>query len=218
VKGLLLKAVFVGAVTALAWFSVPVAIVAICASVLAALHDKASSIIELSFGPLKAKLERELTDAEQLLDRLKSFAAVQARAAIAASAHTGRFSAANDWIFASAKRLEEALKAIGASSDQIRESRSDLIQLTLLDAGHAATGGNIVPMHLAKEAQVEWKTARDQKLFSDPEYTEGWLRKQGQFTSERQKILDDMRWIIANGDIQNSEQYLRVRTPVEWRP
>lgn len=43
---------FVIAATALAWFSIPVATVAIAASILVALQAKAGTLIEISFGPL----------------------------------------------------------------------------------------------------------------------------------------------------------------------
>lgn len=62
-----LKVGFVAAVTALAFFSIPVAVVALVATILVALNEKASGIVELSFGPLKTKLERDLSEAEKLL-------------------------------------------------------------------------------------------------------------------------------------------------------
>lgn len=211
-----LKIAFVVIVTALAWFNVAAAIIAICATLLAALHDKASSIIELSFGPLKAKLERELSDAEKLVSKLKRLAAIQARQAIAASARTGRFASGNDWIFVATKRTEAALREIGVSEDELKEARSDLVALTLSDLGRMVTGGSHVPTHLSKEAQEELRRLNETKRISEPAEVEAWLRKWDLLVPVRQSLIEDMRWIAEHQDIRDSAQYMRAHTPIDW--
>src|SRR3546814_12663545 len=86
-----LSIAFVIAVTALAWFHLPVAVIAMCASILAALYGKASTLVEVSFGPLQAKLERDVSEAEKLVAKLRELAALQAKAAIGAAVRTGRW-------------------------------------------------------------------------------------------------------------------------------
>ena len=81
---LFLSLTFVAAVTTLAAFNLPAAIAAIAASILAVAYPKIDSIIEISFGPLKAKLERNVTASELLLKRLSEFAVVQGRTAASA--------------------------------------------------------------------------------------------------------------------------------------
>jgi hypothetical protein len=215
-KAFIAKAVFVIAVTSLAWFNVAAAIVAICAVLLTVLHGKASSIIELSFGPLKAKIERELSDAEKLVGQLKRVAAIQARQAIAASARTGRFASEDDWIFVATKRTEAALRELGVSEEELQEARSDLVQLTLYDLGSSATGGAYIPSALGSDAVREWREAKRVKAFSDPNAVEAWLSKWGVLNPARQERIADMRWILEHHDIRDADQYMRAHRPVEW--
>ena len=49
------RVAFVVGITALTWFSVPAAIMAVAATILVAVQSRASTLIELSFGPLRAK-------------------------------------------------------------------------------------------------------------------------------------------------------------------
>lgn len=215
-KSFLLKLLFVVAITTLVWFSWTTAIIAICATVLASLHNKASSLIEISFGPLKAKLEREISDAEKLVEKLKTVAAIQAKAAITASVYTGRFASGDDWIFRSAKRIEQALRELDISEEILKDTLSDLVRITLLDAGNAATGGGYGPMHLPEAARNEWAMSRKAKTFADPDKLEAWLTEWDQVTPERKARIDDMRWMLAKGDIKDSEQYMRAHEPVPW--
>src|SRR3546814_11673630 len=85
-----LSIAFVIAVTALAWFHLPVAVIAMCASILAALYGKASTLVEVSFGPLKAKLEREVSEAEKLVAKLRKIASLQAKAARSEARRVGK--------------------------------------------------------------------------------------------------------------------------------
>src|SRR3546814_18060514 len=86
-----LSIAFVIAVTALAWFHIPVAVIAMCASILAALYGKASTLVEVSFGPLKAKLERDVSEAEKIVAKLRELAALKAKADSGASVRTDRW-------------------------------------------------------------------------------------------------------------------------------
>ncbi|HEX2811327.1 MAG TPA: hypothetical protein VHO04_01495 [Sphingopyxis sp.] len=202
------KIAFVLAVTSLAWFSIAVAIIAICATVLVAIHDKASSLIEISFGPLRAKLERTVSESEKLISGLRNLAVAQSKAIVSASAHTGRFGTADDWIFSASKDIEAGLRAIGATDDEIMEARSDLVRLTLRDLGAAATNGSTLPTQLGQEATSEWQDFRRTEKLSDPDFIEAWLIKHIAFGADQQKIVEAMRWIRDARDIRDADQYL----------
>lgn len=64
---LVLGLLFIAASTTLALFSVPAAVVAICSVILVVLHPRLASVIEFSFGPLKATLERNISQSEHLI-------------------------------------------------------------------------------------------------------------------------------------------------------
>ena len=203
---------FVSIVTILAWFNVASSIMFVCAVILIALAGKLESLVEFSFGPLKAKIERNLTQSEELLEKLKAFSAIQARAAIAASVNTGRFASSDDWIFQSVKRVEEGLRSLGIGDSEISEARSEFVSLTIKDTGSAAIGHGHLPMQLPEEARSEWRLVSR----SDPDMIESYLQKWEQLTPERALRIADMRWMIENNDVQDSEQYMRAHTPVKW--
>lgn len=206
---------FVVIVTALAWFNLAASVMAVCAVVLVTLAGKLESLVEFSFGPLKAKIERNLSESERLLQQLKLFAAIQARAANAASVNTGRFSAGNDWIFQSVKRVEAGLRSLGVSEDEIVSARTDFVRLTIGDAGLAATGGSYVPSKLGDDAVKDWHSLRDESR-GDPDAIEHFLSKWGALTPDRAARIEDMRWMIEHQDVRDSEQYMRAHTPVRW--
>ena len=204
----LAKITFVLVVTGLAWFSIAMAVIAICATVLVAIQEKASSLIEISFGPLRAKLERTVSESEKLVSGLRNLALAQSKALVSASAHTGRFGTDDAWIYHAAKDIEAGLQAIGATESEIIESRSDLVRLTLRDLGCAATNGSTVPSQLGNDAILEWKKFRRTDDLSDPDFLEDWLTKHSALGPQQQSILNAMRWIRDAKDIQNAEQYL----------
>jgi len=209
------RLIFIGTVTGLAWFHLAASIMFVCAVVLIAIGGKLESLVEFSFGPLRAKIERNLSQSEELLAGLKNLAAVQARSLNAASVHTGRFASQNDWIFQSVKRNEVALKAIGLGEDELREARSDFVRLTIRDAGLAAIGGGYVPRKLGNEAVSEWQSLSRDGV-ADPDQVEAYLRRWNSLTPERQAKIDDMRWMIEHQDVRDAEQYMRAHTEAKW--
>ncbi|WP_432201194.1 hypothetical protein ACRAQ7_02955 [Erythrobacter sp. W53] len=209
---LLLKVGFVIAVTALAWFHLAASIMFVCAIVLLAVAGRLESLVEFSFGPLRAKIEKNLSASEELLENLKNFAVVQARAANAASVHTGRFATNDDWIFRSMKRLETSLVEIGVEAPELREARSDFVRLTIRDAGGSALGGGRIPTVLGEGAVSEWR----QVDRGNPDEVESFLIKWDVMNDEREDRISDMRWMIENEDVRDSEQYVRAHTDVEW--
>ena len=210
-----LKVLFVLAVTALAWFNLSASVMAVCAVVLVVLGGKLESLVEFSFGPLKAKIERNLSESERLLENLKNLAVIQARAANSASVWTGRFASGDDWIFQSVKRVENGLRQIGVSEDQIIDARSDFVRLTIGDAALAATGGNYVP-GLGPEIEVAWRKVREVPR-DDPDAIEEFLRSIDRLEPDRLQQLDDMRWMIENRDVRDVDQYMRAHKPVPWK-
>lgn len=210
----LLNVAFVICITALAWLNLPASIMAVSAVVLVVVGGKLESLVEISFGPLKAKIERNLSESEKLLAGLKNFAAIQARAANSASVWTGRFASGDDWIFQSVKRVEQGLKELGLSDEQLLEARRDFVNLTIGDAAIAATGGGYVP-GLGGDSEAEWRDLRE-KHRRDPDAVEALLTKWGRLEPERLQRIEDMRWMIANQDVRDADQYMRAHKSVPW--
>lgn len=207
---------FVVGVTTLSYFSIPAAIIAICASVLVALHGKASTLVELSFGPLKAKLQRDLSEAEQLVGKLRSLAVLQAKATIAASVRTGRFADSSDWQFTQLGTTEAALRDLGVAEADIIGARAEFLKFVVSDLGRTAMGSDRIPLHLGKDVEADWRAVTSKGLEKTPDDVEAFLRKWGQLTPARVLRIEDMRWIIENSDLRDREQYMRSKQPVAW--
>lgn len=212
---LIVQICFVVAVTTLAWFDVSSAIIAICAVILVVIAGRLSSLVEFSFGPLKAKIERNLSESEELLKGLKALAVVQARAVNSASVSTGRWASGDDWIFQSVKRIEQSLRKIGVSDDDLREARQDFVKLTVGDAAAAAMGGPRVPMHRGKIAVAEWQDVMKTSRF-DPDAIEEYLGKWEELNADREVRISDMRWMLEHGDVRDRDQYMRAHNEVPW--
>ena len=211
----LARIAFVVSITTLAWLNISASVMAVCAVVLVVLGGKLESLVEISFGPLKAKIERNLSESEKLLESLKSFAAIQARAANSASVWTGRFASGDDWIFQSVKRVEQGLIELGLNEDQLIEARRDFVDLTIGDAGSAATGGNYVP-GLGDDSEADWRELRNSHR-KDPDAVEAFLKKWDRLDDHRIQRINDMRWMIEHRDVRDAEQYMRAHTHVPWK-
>src|SRR3546814_8364728 len=125
-------------VTALALFHLPVAVIPMCASILEALYGKASTLVEVSFGPLKAKLERDVSEAEKLVAKLRELAALQAKAAIGAAVRTGRWANNGEgWIYDKVVALETALRDMGVSDETLGDAQADFLAFTISDLGRS---------------------------------------------------------------------------------
>ena len=210
------KVSFVVAVTAVAWFNWPAAVLAVSATLLAILHDKASTLIEISFGPLTAKLEREVSAAERLVEQLRDFAGLQAKSVLAAGIRTGRWAANDGWIYAQFRQLERSLRSMGVDECVIGEARSELVKYAIWDAASAALGGSQIATKDGEMLSVEWHAARGHFPDADPDRIESFLLQHELMNDDRRIRIDDMRWMIENGDIRDEDQFLRTQKAVEW--
>jgi len=174
-------------------------------------------LIELSFGPLRAKLERDLSEAEQLVQKLRSFAALQAGTIISAATRTGRWAdAADDWQYVNLRRTEEALRHMGVSEEELKAARADLVNMTVRDLGNSALGQTYVPTKLGQEAVSEWQELKRTGRQAIPDEVEAYLRKWDALTPDREIRITDMRWVLEHDDIRDREQFLRAHAPIEW--
>jgi hypothetical protein len=203
-----ISGLFILTATLLSWFNPASAIILICACLLVALFPKFESIVELSFGPLKAKLERTVSESEKLLSGLRSLALAQSKALVSASAHTGRFATKDSWIFHASKDIEAGLRAIGMTEDELRIARSDLVRLAIRDIGAAATNGSYVPTELGDSAVTEWQAFRKNESLSDPDFLQAWLERHEVYGEDQKKLIEAMRWIIEHQDLKDEEQFL----------
>jgi hypothetical protein len=206
------KGAYVVTLTALSYFSPTASIMAVCTTILVLLYDKAGSLIELSFGPLKAKLERDVSEADKLVAKLREFAVLQARMLVSASVKTGRWPVTSDWTYVSAKSTEAALKDLGVPAAGAKTILDDLIRYTVFDLSSAILG-NQVPLQLDLEGSATYHALRDRGLDITPSEVEDFLIKWNMMTPACEQRLGDMRWIIEHGDIRDREQFLRSQEP-----
>jgi len=209
------RVAFILCVSAIGYVSVTVAILIIVTVLLTFLQSKADSLIELSFGPLKAKLEKTVSESEKLITGLRKLSLAQSKALVSAAAHTGRFATDDAWIFHAAKDIEAGLKAIGATEIELAQSRSDLVRLTLRDLGACATNGGQVPIQLGEQAVSEWQKFRGTPDLLNPQFIETWLQKYNALGQEQRVVLEAMRYLINFGDIRNEEQFLLSKQNTE---
>jgi len=213
----LAKLAFIVAVTALAWFNVAAAILAVAATILVVIFDKAKDVVEISFGLLKAKIQRDISEAERLVGQLRDFSALQTKAILSAAVRSGRWGDESDWLFHHVKALEASLAEMGAPADQVAAARQEFVNFTIADAGSSAMGGG----HVAEKAGVllekEWRAALGRFPDRDPNAIEVFLDTHGLMSPERRQLLDDMHWMKAHGDVRDAEMYLRAQTPIPWK-
>ena len=210
------KTAFVVIVTALAWANVTVAVIAICATVLAALHGKANEVIEFSFGPLKAKLREEISEAEKLVRKLREFAALQAKVIIAAGVRTGRFGDEGDWLYRHVTAMESSLRDMGVSDEQMADARHEMLRYVISDLGSQAMGHGMVPTKAGKDAVADWQSVMGKGLAKSPDEIQAFLLKWNLMNPERAQRIEDMRWIAQNGRIRDHDQYRRSQIAVGW--
>ena len=211
-----LKVGFVVAATTLAWINVTVAVIAICASVLAVLQGKAGEVIEFCFGPLKAKLKEEIGEAEKLVQHLRAASISQAKAIIASGLRTGRFSEQTDWQYRSLRSIEASLRQLGVEEGDLRELRKEFIAYTIGDAGGMAMGHGHIPSKDGKLLESEWREAVGKYPDRDPAKIEQFLHRHGLMNADRQQRIDDMRWMAQHGDVRDEAMYLRSQISVPW--
>ena len=210
------KITFVVAVTILAWFNISASVAAIVASIMVALHGKAETLIEISFGPLKAKLQREVTQAETLVKQLREFAALQAKAVMAAGVRTGRWASDSDWLFHAYKEMESALRMMHVSEDTLTGVRKEFVTYTVNDAGAAALAGGQIPSKDGTMLEKEWREAMGKFPDRSPDRIEAFLTNHGFMNSARAELIADMRWMAEHGDVRDADQYRRSQQSVPW--
>lgn len=171
----LLSLLFVGAATGLALISVPAATVGVCAVILAVLYPKLESVIEFSFGPLKAKLERSISESEQLLQDVRSLAVTTARVAASTAARSGRKSPPTDWAFRATKELEGHLLKLGASDHDLFACRQDIVRFGIRDLGVHATWVSTYTTNTVFHAEREMMISEGE--VADPGAVESFLRR-----------------------------------------
>jgi hypothetical protein len=208
----LAQVAYIVALTVVSFFSLTAAAIAICASILVVLHDKAGSLIELSFGPLKAKLERNVSEAEKLVMQLREFAVLQARSLVSASVKGGRMGGSAGWAYDSAKSAEAALRDLGVPPDKAKAIQVDLVRYAVLDLGRTILGYEL-PLHLNLEGSTEFHSLQQRGFDTSPNELEAFLNKWNMMTPAREQRLADMRWIIEHDDIRDRDQMLRSQEP-----
>lgn len=206
---------FVVAAVALAFFSVAAATSFVCATILVVLYPRIETVIEFSFGPLKARLERNLSASEVLLDQLRELSVIQARLGMSTAARSGRFHDPDDWIFQRMKELDAHLGKMGVVPEVRKEIRGDSITSILYDFRNTILGGNFWQFtELGLEAQKEWRELRSSPII-DVAAIERWLVRWEIMTEDRRVRLEDMKWIIEHHDIRDRDQFLRSQHDVD---
>lgn len=212
----IVRLAFIFIVTALAWYSASLSIAFVAACILVAIQSKAGALIEISFGPLKAKLERDVSEAEKLVNSLKKLSLVQAKVALTATIRNGRFASHDDWDFRVLREVETSLRETGATDDDLKAAREEFLKFLVIDLVNCATGGSYIPSAHGPEVVAEYQAHNKTGAFRDPEFLAEWLEYRGLLTAERQMIIDDVRWILNHRDVRDREQYMRSKVPIAW--
>lgn len=160
-----------------------------------------SDIIELSIGPLKTKLVRQVEEAEQALEAVRALAAKTAETALSLVKMSGRFDGftaqQEDEIFNSFRSLMDEL----GIEEAIRDEAEAFWHCTVeFDYGHFALGGNTIPEGASPEVSAEWSGLRGGGITQRPEPTviEEFLRRTGYMNETSQEFLEDLKFYIAN--------------------
>lgn len=203
---------FVAVAVLLAFFSVAAATVFVCATILVVIYPRIDTVIEFSFGPLTAKLERTITKSELILDSLQKLSVVQAKLGLNSAIRVGRLHHGAEWIFPLMKGIDALLSEIGVDTTIRSEVRKDIVDYTIHDLALAALGGNSWSHRgVHPDAIKEWSALRAKPGFLTAEDVDAFLTKWNLMTPERQIMIDDMRAIRESGDIRDVATLERLR-------
>ena len=206
---LIVGLLFVGIASSLAAFGdVSAAVVFMCAGILAALYPRMGALVEISLGPLTAKLERNVQESERLLGQLRSTAIRQARFSLETAVRTRGSPSRDDFLYNALKETERSLRALPAEKGEIEEATEPAISAILADFAGSITGGDAryveVPGEARRAREEIW---RNRKAGGDPDAIESWVKRWLHFSPKHHQSLEEMRWIRDNRTVRDVEQF-----------
>jgi hypothetical protein len=210
-----IKIFFIIIATSLSFYNLASSAIFICSAILVALAGKVGSLVEFSFGPLKAKLEKNVSESIEILESIKKISLVQAKAILDSAARSGRSSSSDASTFHTLKALDDQLEKLRISKEERTDARAEVVRSAIIDAAHVALGAEYAPSHLPPEARAEWNVLRDYSSI-DPDKIESFLQKWGCLDDKRAELIEDIRAMQLTRDIVDEAQFLRTKSRIHW--
>lgn len=175
--------------------------VSLVCGVILLVASRFADIEELSIGPLKTKLVRQIQEAEQALEAVRALTAKTAETSLSLVKMSGRLGGFSDEqeeeILSSFRQLMNELGVDDATKDRAEAFWHQTVEY---DYGHLALGGNQVPQDADPEESREWKLLR-RGGFEErprPEAIEAFLNRTGYMNETSKEFLEDLNYYIEN--------------------
>lgn len=165
------------------------------------LATRFDAIEELSFGPLRARLSREVEEATETLKRVRELAHLTAASTLSLVKMSGRMGGYTDAEEDEIKRSMIALlKQLNLTDAEVEEALSRWHQVVEYDYVHFLLGGNIVPDGFTDQERREWSQLRDGGIQNNPspDVVEDYLARTSTLDEERKGLVEDYRHYVTH--------------------
>jgi hypothetical protein len=166
----------------------------------ATLVFRLSDVLELSFGPLRARMRETLQETDEALERVRSLAQLSATGILNAVISTGRFGGGNDtWKVDLRDRIRSELAKLGVSDDEVRKSEALWNDLVAFDFVGIILGGSQAPSKT--EVWPQWKTLRARRPASPPSTLRDFLNEHGWMDEDRAAWIAAYERFLKDGSL-----------------
>lgn len=188
--------------TGLAIAGQPIAVTTFVAAclVLGFLLIRFDAIEEITFGPLKAKLQRRIDEAEALLVKIRESAVLAAEANISSLVRMGRWSGYDVMaVDAIRQKFVDLLGELGVDARKIHEVQNDWLRYNKFDYVMMITGGSTTPRNATPTEAEDWKRLRDIDNLPTPDALRRYLVGHGALTPSLDDLLNDYSEFVRTG-------------------
>lgn len=185
-------------------------------AIIVMLGTRFDAIEEISLGPLRAKLRKQVEEAEQVITAIRALATQVASTTLSLVKRSGRLGGYDDEE-EEAIRIEvhDLLKQLGVGESEVNDTLNEWHRFTELDYSLFTLGGTQVPKDLPQEHQPRWKELRSGgvKKIPLPEELKEFFEQAGMLTSEREELIKDYEFYLKNRKHRRPDHWGKRR---EW--
>jgi len=180
--------------------------------VLAFLFTRFEAVEEIAIGPLRAKLQRRIDEAEVILSKLRDVAATMSEIALSTMVRSRYISG---FSFEESDKIRTQiiglLDDLGVDAERMRQVQFELTKDLSRDYVHAILGGHEVPAGASTEQIEEWKAMRRVWPLPTVEELKGFLSRVGALDDERRLLIEDYEQFIKTDTHRRLDVFLEVR-------
>lgn len=180
--------------------------------VLGLVLSKFDLIEEITVGPLTAKLQRRINEAEEVLKKLQNVAAAISEISLSTMIRTGR---AGGFGFEESEkfrmRIVSLLREIGVGNDDVAATQRELTGYLKREYVYAIVGRSVPPIGISEEKIRAWNEIRDSHQIPTVGKVRSFLRSINALDEEAIELLDDYTYFEKHGDHRRPEVFFRLK-------